>query len=140
MRGVVLAGARGPGFAEETDFRPKPMIEIGGKPILWHIMKIYSSHGINDFIICLGYKGYVIKEYFSNYFLHQSNVSFDLRENRMEVLQRHAEPWRGKVIATGTQTTIAGHHERNFPLIDGIWGLPTPPGTYRVRESICQHS
>ena len=90
MRAVLLAGGLGTRFAEETDVRPKPMIEIGGKPILWHIMKIYSSHGINDFIVCLGYKGYVIKEYFSNYFLHQSNVTFDLRENKMEVLQKHA--------------------------------------------------
>ena len=97
MRAVLLAGGLGTRFAEETDVRPKPMIEIGGKPILWHIMKIYSSHGINDFIICLGYKGYVIKEYFSNYFLHQSNVTFDLRENRMEVLQQARRAVAGDV-------------------------------------------
>ena len=112
MRAVLLAGGLGTRFAEETDVRPKPMIEIGGKPILWHIMKIYSSHGINDFIICLGYKGYVIKEYFSNYFLHQSNVTFDLRENRMEVLHKHAEPWRVTLIDTGEETMIGGRIKR----------------------------
>src|SRR3954449_2613892 len=90
MKAVLLAGGLGTRFAEETDIRPKPMIEIGGKPILWHIMKMYSSHGINDFIICLGYKGYVIKEYFSNYFLHQSNVTFDMRKNTMEVFENHS--------------------------------------------------
>ncbi len=117
MRAVLLAGGLGTRFAEETDVRPKPMIEIGGKPILWHIMKIYSSHGINDFIICLGYKGYVIKEYFSNYFLHQSNVTFDLRENRMEVLQKHAEPWRVTLIDTGEETMIGGRIKRILPYI-----------------------
>jgi hypothetical protein len=93
MKAVLLAGGLGTRFSEETDVRPKPMIEIGGRPILWHIMKIYSSHGINDFIVCLGYKGYVIKEYFSNYFVHQSNVTFDMRENKMHVLHKNAEPW-----------------------------------------------
>ena len=117
MRAVLLAGGLGTRFAEETDVRPKPMIEIGGKPILWHIMKIYSSHGINDFIICLGYKGYVIKEYFSNYFLHQSNVTFDLRENRMEVLEKHAEPWRVTLIDTGEETMIGGRIKRILPYI-----------------------
>ena len=97
--------------------RPKPMIEIGGKPILWHIMKIYASHGITDFIVCLGHKGYVIKEYFSNYFLHQSNVTFDLRENRMEVLQGHAEPWKVTLIDTGEQTMIGGRIKRILPFI-----------------------
>ena len=117
MHAVILAGGLGTRFAEETDVRPKPMIEIGGKPILWHIMKIYSSHGINDFIICLGYKGYVIKEYFSNYFLHQSNVTFDLRENKMEVLQKHAEPWRVTLIDTGEDTMIGGRIKRILPYI-----------------------
>jgi glucose-1-phosphate cytidylyltransferase len=117
MRAVILAGGLGTRFSEETDVRPKPMIEIGGKPILWHIMKIYSSHGINDFIICLGYKGYVIKEYFSNYFLHQSNVTFDLRENTMEVLQKHAEPWRVTLIDTGEETMIGGRIKRILPYI-----------------------
>jgi len=117
MQAVLLAGGLGTRFAEETDVRPKPMIEIGGKPILWHIMKIYSSHGINDFIVCLGYKGYVIKEYFSNYFLHQSNVTFDLRENRMEVLQKHAEPWRVTLIDTGEDTMIGGRIKKILPYI-----------------------
>lgn len=117
MRAVLLAGGLGTRFAEETDVRPKPMIEIGGKPILWHIMKIYSSHGINEFIICLGYKGYVIKEYFSNYFLHQSNVTFDLRENKMEVLHKHAEPWKVTLIDTGEQTMIGGRIKRILPFI-----------------------
>lgn len=108
MKAVLLAGGLGTRFSEETDVRPKPMIEIGGKPILWHIMKIYSSHGINDFIVCLGYKGYVIKEYFSNYFLHQSNVTFDLRENKMHVLRKDAEPWTVTLIDTGENTMIGG--------------------------------
>src|SRR5439155_25068124 len=125
MRAVLLAGGLGTRFAEETDVRPKPMIEIGGKPILWHIMKIYSSHGINDFIICLGYKGYVIKEYFSNYFLHQSNVTFDLRENRMEVLQKHAEPWRVTFVDSGEETMIGGRIQGILPYIgaDAAFGL-----------------
>ena len=116
MRAVLLAGGLGTRFAEETDVRPKPMIEIGGKPILWHIMKIYSSHGINDFIVCLGYKGYVIKEYFSNYFLHQSNVTFDLRENKMHVLHKDAEPWTVTLIDTGENTMIGGRINRFFPI------------------------
>ena len=117
MRAVLLAGGLGTRFAEETDVRPKPMIEIGGKPILWHIMKIYSSHGINDFIVCLGYKGYVIKEYFSNYFLHQSNVTFDLRENKMHVLRKDAEPWTVTLIDTGENTMIGGRIKQILPYI-----------------------
>lgn len=91
MKAVILAGGLGTRISEETHLKPKPMVEIGGKPILWHIMKIYSSHGINDFIICLGYKGYLIKEYFANYFLHMSDVTFDMKTNSMEVHQQHAE-------------------------------------------------
>jgi len=117
MKAVLLAGGLGTRFSEETDTRPKPMIEIGGKPILWHIMKIYSSHGINDFIICLGYKGYVIKEYFSNYFLHQSNVTFDLRENKMHVLRKDAEPWTVTLIDTGENTMIGGRIKQILPYI-----------------------
>ena len=117
MRAVLLAGGLGTRFAEETDVRPKPMIEIGGKPILWHIMKIYSSHGINDFIVCLGYKGYVNKEYFSNYFLHQSNVTFDLRENKMHVLRKDAEPWTITLIDTGENTMIGGRIKQILPYI-----------------------
>src|SRR4051795_4900447 len=100
MKAVLLAGGLGTRFAEETDVRPKPMIEIGGKPILWHIMKIFSFHGINDFVICLGYKGYVIKEYFANYFLHMSDVTFDMAKNSMEVHERFAEPWRVTLVDT----------------------------------------
>jgi glucose-1-phosphate cytidylyltransferase len=117
MKAVLLAGGLGTRFSEETDVRPKPMIEIGGKPILWHIMKIYSSHGINDFIVCLGYKGYVIKEYFSNYFLHQSNVTFDLRENKMHVLHKNAEPWTVTLIDTGENTMIGGRIKQILPYV-----------------------
>ncbi len=117
MKAVLLAGGLGTRFSEETDTRPKPMIEIGGKPILWHIMKIYSSHGINDFVICLGYKGYVIKEYFSNYFLHQSNVTFDLRENKMHVLRKDAEPWTVTLIDTGETTMIGGRIKQILPYL-----------------------
>jgi glucose-1-phosphate cytidylyltransferase len=117
MKAVLLAGGLGTRFSEETDVRPKPMIEIGGKPILWHIMKIYSSHGINDFIVCLGYKGYVIKEYFSNYFLHQSNVTFDLRENKMHVLRKDAEPWTVTLIDTGETTMIGGRIKQILPYL-----------------------
>jgi len=108
MKAVILAGGYGTRISEETDNRPKPMIEIGGKPILWHIMKIYSAHGINDFIICCGYKGYVIKEYFANYFLHMSDVTFCMRENRMDVHQKRAEPWRVTLVDTGENTMTGG--------------------------------
>jgi glucose-1-phosphate cytidylyltransferase len=108
MKAVILAGGLGTRISEETDLRPKPMIEIGGKPILWHIMKGYSAHGINDFIICCGYKGYVIKEYFANYFLHLSDVTFNLRTHSMEVHEQHAEPWRVTLIDTGEQTMTGG--------------------------------
>ncbi|EXI74324.1 MAG TPA: glucose-1-phosphate cytidylyltransferase [Candidatus Accumulibacter phosphatis] len=112
MKAVILAGGAGTRLAEETTVRPKPMIEIGGKPILWHIMKIYSSHGINDFVICLGYRGYVIKEYFANYFLHMSDVTLDLANNRIEVHERHAEPWRVTLIDTGDSTQTGGRLRR----------------------------
>jgi glucose-1-phosphate cytidylyltransferase len=112
MKAVILAGGLGTRISEETDLRPKPMIEIGGKPILWHIMKTYSFHGINDFIVCCGYKGYVIKEYFANYFLHTSDVTFDLRENSMEVHQRSAEPWKVTLVDTGEVTMTGGRLKR----------------------------
>ncbi|MCM8621985.1 MAG: glucose-1-phosphate cytidylyltransferase [Candidatus Accumulibacter sp.] len=112
MKAVILAGGAGTRLAEETIVRPKPMVEIGGKPILWHIMKIYASHEINDFVICLGYRGYVIKEYFANYFLHMSDVTFDMATNRMEVHQRHAEPWRVTLIDTGDATQTGGRLRR----------------------------
>lgn len=112
MKAVILAGGYGTRLSEETVGRPKPMVEIGGKPILWHIMKIYSAHGINDFIICLGYKGYVIKEYFANYFLHMSDVTFDMRHNSMQVHQRYAEPWTVTLVDTGENTMTGGRLKR----------------------------
>jgi len=112
MKAVILAGGLGTRFAEETDVRPKPMIEIGGRPILWHIMKIYSVHGVNEFIVCLGYKGYLIKEYFANYFLHMSDVTFDMACNRMDVHQKNAEPWRVTLVDTGESTMTGGRLKR----------------------------
>lgn len=108
MKAIILAGGLGTRLSEETSLKPKPMVEIGGRPILWHIMKIYSSHGINDFVICLGYKGYLIKEYFANYFLHMSDVTFDMVNNSMEVHQRHVEPWRVTLVDTGEATQTGG--------------------------------
>ncbi len=112
MKVVILAGGMGTRFAEETVLRPKPMIEIGGKPILWHIMKIYSAHGLNDFVICLGYKGYLIKEYFANYFLHQSDVTFDLKSNDMKIHQTQSESWKVTLIDTGDLTMTGGRLKR----------------------------
>lgn len=112
MKAVLLAGGLGTRISEETHLKPKPMIEIGGKPIIWHIMKLYSVHGINDFIICCGYKGYVIKEYFANYFLHMSDVTFDMQQNEMQVHQRKAEPWRVTLIDTGEETLTGGRLKR----------------------------
>jgi len=112
MKAVILAGGLGTRISEETYLKPKPMIEIGSKPILWHIMKIYSSHGVNDFVICCGYKGYVIKEYFANYFLHMSDVTFDMSENKMEVHQNNAESWRVTLVDTGEETMTGGRLKR----------------------------
>ncbi|WP_135076129.1 glucose-1-phosphate cytidylyltransferase [Terasakiella sp. SH-1] len=112
MKAVILAGGLGTRISEETHLKPKPMVEIGTKPILWHIMKIYSAHGINDFIICCGYKGYIIKEYFANYFLHTSDVTFDMSNNEMEVHNRHAEPWKVTLIDTGEHTMTGGRLKR----------------------------
>ena len=118
MKAVILAGGLGTRISEETHLKPKPMIEIGGKPILWHIMKSYSAHGVNDFIICCGYKGYVIKEYFANYFLHMSDVTFDMVNNQMEVHERHAEPWRVTLVDTGDDTLTGGRLKRVAPYIE----------------------
>ena len=118
MKAVILAGGLGTRISEETHLKPKPMIEIGGKPILWHIMKIYSAHGINEFIVCCGYKGYIIKEYFANYFLHMSNVTFDMADNRMEVHERYAEPWRVTLVDTGEDTMTGGRLRRVSPYLD----------------------
>lgn len=112
MKAVILAGGLGTRISEETVLRPKPMVEIGGKPILWHIMKIYSSYGIQDFIICLGYKGYFIKEYFANYFLHMSDVTFDMTKNNMEIHQNNSEPWRITLVETGEKTMTGGRLKR----------------------------
>jgi glucose-1-phosphate cytidylyltransferase len=112
MKAVILAGGLGTRISEETAVRPKPMIEIGGRPILWHIMKIYSAYGINDFIVCCGYKGYVIKEYFANYFLHMSDITFDIANNKMEVHQASAEPWKITLVDTGDNTMTGGRIKR----------------------------
>ncbi len=112
MKAVILAGGLGTRISEETSIKPKPMIEIGGKPILWHILKMYSHHGINDFIICCGYKGYVIKEYFANYFLHMSDITFDMADNRMIVHHQKAEPWKVTMVDTGDETMTGGRLKR----------------------------
>ena len=112
MKAVILAGGLGTRISEETHTKPKPMIDIGGKPILWHIMKVYSAHGVNDFVICCGYKGYLIKEYFANYFLHMSDITFDMSKNSMEVHQRSAEPWRVTLVDTGEDTMTGGRLKR----------------------------
>ena len=117
MKAVILAGGLGTRISEETGVKPKPMIEVGGKPILWHIMKIYAAHGVNEFVICCGYKGYVIKEYFANYFLHMSDVTFDMLGNSMEVHQRNAEPWRVTLIDTGENTMTGGRLKRVAPYV-----------------------
>jgi glucose-1-phosphate cytidylyltransferase len=143
MKAVILAGGLGTRISEESHLKPKPMIEIGGKPIIWHILKLYSAHGINDFIVCCGYKGYVIKEYFANYFLHSSDVTFDLANNRMQVHQRFAEPWRVTLVDTGEATMTGGRlkrvqsylqHEEAFCLTygDGVSNL-------NVREQLQFH-
>ena len=112
MKAIILAGGLGTRISEETDLKPKPMVEIGGKPILWHIMKQYSAHGVNDFVICCGYKGYVIKEYFANYFLHQSDVTFDMSKNTMEVHHERAEPWKVTLVDTGEDSMTGGRLKR----------------------------
>ena len=119
MKAVLLAGGLGTRISEETHLRPKPMIEIGGRPILWHILKSYSAHGVNDFIICCGYKGYVIKEYFANYFLHMSDVTIDLNNNRMMVHQRKVEPWQVTLVDTGESTLTGGRLKRVAEYLDG---------------------
>jgi len=118
MKVVILAGGLGTRLSEETSVRPKPMVEIGGRPILWHIMKMYSSHGLNEFVICLGYKGYVIKEYFSNYFLHSSDITFDMATNRTEIHHAKSEPWRVTLVDTGEETMTGGRIKRILPYVD----------------------
>ncbi|MEQ9886780.1 glucose-1-phosphate cytidylyltransferase [Pectobacterium zantedeschiae] len=134
MKAVILAGGLGTRLSEETVTKPKPMVEIGGKPILWHIMKMYSYHGINEFIICCGYKGYVIKEYFANYFLHMSDITFNMKDNEMTVLQKRAEPWKVTLVDTGDHSMTGGRLRRVSEYIkddecfcftygDGVCGL-----------------
>jgi glucose-1-phosphate cytidylyltransferase len=119
MKVVILAGGLGTRLSEETDVKPKPMVEIGGRPILWHIMKIYSAHGINDVVVCCGYRGYVIKEYFANYFLHMSDVTFDVANNSMEVHNKRAEPWRITLVDTGDETMTGGRLRRVRDYLNG---------------------
>jgi glucose-1-phosphate cytidylyltransferase len=119
MKAVILAGGLGSRLSEETGVKPKPMVEVGGKPILWHILKLYSAHGVNDFVICCGYKGYVIKEYFANYFLHMSDVTFCMAHNKMEVHHRHAEPWRVTLVDTGEHTMTGGRLKRVASYLEG---------------------
>ena len=119
MKAVILAGGLGTRISEESHLKPKPMIEIGGKPILWHIMKQYSAHGIHDFVICLGYKGYAIKDFFANYFLHTSDVTFDMCNNRMDVHQNYSEPWRVTLVETGEDTMTGGRLRRASRYLDG---------------------
>jgi glucose-1-phosphate cytidylyltransferase len=119
MKAVILAGGRGTRISEETHLKPKPMIEIGGRPLLWHIMKIYAANGVNDFVICCGYKGYLIKEYFANYVLHMSDVTFDMARNEMEVHQQNAEPWRVTLVDTGEDTMTGGRLKRVGDYLQG---------------------
>jgi len=119
MKAIILAGGFGTRLSEETVIRPKPMVEIGGRPILWHILKVYSHHGINDFVICCGYKGYMIKEYFANYFLHMSDVTFDMKQNRMDVHQSVAEPWKVTLVDTGDQTGTGGRLKKISRYVQG---------------------
>ena len=123
MKVVLLAGGLGTRISEESYLKPKPMVEIGGKPVLWHIMKIYSTYGLNDFIICCGYKGYVIKEYFANYFLHTSDVTFDMKENKMHIHQSASEPWKVTLVDTGENTMTGGRIKRIKDYIDGDFCL-----------------
>ncbi len=118
VKAVILAGGRGSRLAEETEVRPKPMVTVGGMPILWHIMKIFSAHGVNEFVICLGYKGYMIKEYFANYFLHTSNVTFDMKTNEMQVHENESEPWKVTLIDTGLESQTGGRLMRVKKYLD----------------------
>lgn len=129
---VILAGGLGTRISEETNIRPKPMIEIGGKPILWHIMKHYSFYGVNDFIVCCGYKGYMIKEYFANYFLHMSDVTFDIKNNKMEIHQMNAEPWKVTLVDTGDQTMTGGRIKRIEKYVDNTFCLTYGDGLSNI--------
>ena len=144
MKAVILAGGLGTRISEETHLKPKPMIEIGGKPILWHIMKMYSHYGINDFIICCGYKGYVIKEYFANYFLHMCDITFDMTNNSMQVHLQSAEPWRVTLVDTGDTTMTGGRLRRVAPYLNGEHSFCFTYGdgvsNVNIRELIAFHN
>ena len=142
MKAVILAGGLGTRISEETHLKPKPMVEIGGRPILWHVLKIYASHGINDFVICAGYKGYVIKEYFANYFLHMSDVTFDMQRNQMEVHQRRSEPWRVTIVDTGEATMTGGRLKRVRDYVGGetfCFTYGDGVGDVNITESVAFH-
>ena len=143
MKAVILAGGLGTRLSEETSLRPKPMVEIGGRPILWHIMKMYSHHGINDFVICCGYKGYVIKEYFANYFLHMSDVTFDMAHNKMEVHSKRAEPWSVTLVDTGDESMTGGRLRRVARFVeneeDFCFTYGDGVGDIDITESIAFH-
>lgn len=141
MKVVILAGGLGSRISEESHLKPKPMIEIGGKPILWHIMKIYSSYGLNDFVICCGYKGYVIKEYFANYFLHTSDVTFDMKENKMKIHQSASEPWKVTLVDTGDATMTGGRIRRIKDHVGEEFCLTYGDGVSNVKidELLCFH-
>ena len=140
MKAVILAGGMGTRLSEETLLRPKPMIEIGGMPILWHIMKTYGAHGINDFVICLGYKGYMIKEYFANYFLHMSNVTIDIQKNHVEVHEVNAEPWKITLVDTGIKTMTGGRVKKIEKYVDDTFCLTYGDGLSNVDISkLIQH-
>lgn len=141
MKAVILAGGLGTRISEESHLRPKPMVEIGGRPILWHIMKLYGTHGITDFVICCGYKGYMIKEYFANYFLHMSDVTFDMKSNEMEIHQRKAEPWRVTLIDTGELTQTGGRIKRVKEHLDDTFLLTYGDGVsdINIKDLIAFH-
>lgn len=141
MKVVILAGGLGTRLSEETDLKPKPMVEIGGKPMLWHIMKIYSHYGFNDFIICLGYKGYIVKEYFANYFLHQSDVTIDIRKNKVQVHHCKAEPWKITLVDTGLNTMTGGRIKRIEKYINGTFMLTYGDGLsdINIKELLSFH-
>lgn len=143
MKAVILAGGLGTRISEESTLRPKPMVQIGGMPILWHLMKVYSAHGINDFVICCGYKGYIIKEYFANYFLHMSDVTFDMQNNHMEVHQRKAEPWKVTLVDTGENTMTGGRLQRVARFVENETAFCMTYGdglsNHNIAESIAFH-
>ena len=140
MKAVILAGGLGTRISEETHLKPKPMVEIGGKPILWHILKIYSSYGINEFVICCGYKGYVIKEYFANYFLHMSDVTFDMMDNKMEIHKQKAEPWKITLVDTGENTLTGGRLRRVREYLDSTFCFTYGDGVGDVNiRSLIEH-